>query len=132
MLLLYARAMWRRRWYAAIVAWLIAAAGWTFVTMLPNSYETQTRIYVDTNSMLGPLLKGIAVDYNVLSIVDLMERTLLSQPNLEKVVRMADLDASGEGTEDLIADLRRRISITGEGQEFSLQSLIRRRIKAWD
>lgn len=66
--------------------------------------------------MLGPLLKGIAVDYNVLSIVDLMERTLLSQPNLEKVVRMADLDASGEGTEDLIADLRRRISITGEGQ----------------
>jgi polysaccharide chain length determinant protein (PEP-CTERM system associated) len=115
----YARAIWRRRWYAALVAWLACIAGWIAVTLLPNIYEAKTRVYIDTDSMLRPLMRGIAADSNVLNLVDLMQRTLLSRPNLQKVVRMADLDL-GNGhaadSEDYLIQLRQKITISSEGR----------------
>ena len=119
LLLSYARAIWRRRWYAALVAWLACIAGWITVAMLPNIYEARTRIYVDTDSMLRPLMRGIAADSNVVNMVDLMQRTLLSRPNLQKVVRMADLDignARSADSEDFLAQLKQKITITSEGR----------------
>jgi polysaccharide chain length determinant protein (PEP-CTERM system associated) len=119
LLLSYGRAMWRRKWYGALVAWVICVAGWATVAVLPNIFEARTRIYVDTDSMLRPLMRGIAVDSNVLNLVDVMQRTLLSRPNLQKVIHMADLDlASGRSSdgEEFINDLRRQISITSEGR----------------
>src|SRR5579863_9554469 len=115
----YARALWRRRWYAAAVAWVICLAGWAFVIHLPNQYEAKARIYVDTESMLRPLLRGIAADSNILSQVDLMQRTLLSRPNLQKVSHMADLDLAAHtpaDTEGVINDLRARTTVSGEGR----------------
>ncbi len=92
MVMAHARALWRRRWYAVLVAWLFCLVGWAYVATLPNIFQAKTRIYVDTDSMLRPLMRGIAVDPNVLSVVDVMQRTLLSRPNLQKVIHMADLD----------------------------------------
>ncbi len=124
MLVTYARALWRRRWYAAAVAWVVCLAGWAFVVQLPNQYEAKARIYVDTDSMLRPLMRGIAVDSNILSQVDLMQRTLLSRPNLQKVSHMADLDLyarSQTDMEEIITTLRQRVILSGEGHNlFSL------------
>lgn len=120
----YARPVWRYRWYAVGVAWAFCLLGWGYVLYLPNIYESKARIYVDTDSMLRPLMRGIAVDSNILSQVDLMQRTLLSRPNLQKVSHMADLDLLARTpteTEEVINDLRRRIIVTGEGRNlFSL------------
>ena len=120
----YARPLWRHRWYAAGVAWAFCVLGWGYVLYLPNIYESKARIYVDTDSMLRPLMRGIAVDSNILSQVDLMQRTLLSRPNLQKVSHMADLDLAAHTpteTEEVINQLRRRIVVTGEGRNlFSL------------
>jgi polysaccharide chain length determinant protein (PEP-CTERM system associated) len=116
---IYARSLWRRRWYGVAVAWLFCLVGWGFVMSLPNIYEAKTRIYVDTESMLRPLLRGIAIDSNILSQVDLMQRTLLSRPNLEKVSHMADLDLQAQtpsAAEDVITELRQRIALNGEGR----------------
>lgn len=119
-----ARALWRRRWYAILVAWLFCLVGWAYVAALPNIYQAKTRIYIDTDSMLRPLMRGIAVDPNVLSVVDIMQRTLLSRPNLLKVIHMADLDLdtkTPEDTEALIRNLRSSLSVTSETQNlFSL------------
>jgi polysaccharide chain length determinant protein (PEP-CTERM system associated) len=115
----HARSLWRRRWYAAGVAWVFCLAGWAYVLTLPDQYQATTRIYVDTDSMLRPLMRGIAVDSNILTQVDLIQRTLLSRPNLQRVSHMADLDLAAHTpseTEAVIGDLRLRTTVSGEGR----------------
>ena len=91
-LISHLRAIWRYRWYAVIFAWVAALGGWVAVHFTPNRYEASARVYVDTQSVLRPLLAGLAVQPNVDQIVTMMSRTLISRPNLEKVIRMADMD----------------------------------------
>ncbi len=88
----YARSIWRRRWIVLMTAWTVAVAGWVWVYLLENRYEAQARVYVDTQSLLRPLLSGLAMQPNTAQQVAMMTRTLASRPNLEKVARMTDLD----------------------------------------
>src|SRR6478736_2264861 len=60
--------------------------GSTIVVLLPNQYESSARVYVDTDSLMGPLLKGIAVQSDLTQQLLVMQNTLLSRPNLVKVV----------------------------------------------
>ncbi len=82
---------WRFRWVGVIAAWLLAIGGWAMVYSLPDSYVSKTRVYVDSESILRPLLTGIAVQRDVDAQVKLMTTVLLSRPNLEKVIRSTDL-----------------------------------------
>ena len=88
----YLTGIWRRRWYVLAVAWLVCGAGWTAVASLPDRYQSSARIYVDMDTMLGPLMRGIAVEMNLFQQIDIMRRTLLSRPNIEKIILMTDLD----------------------------------------
>jgi len=90
-LLAQLRGVWRYRWLALIASWLIAIAGWLYVAQLPDQYRASARVHVDTESMLRPLLRGMAVSTNLSQRVTLMTRILLTRPNLEKVARMSDL-----------------------------------------
>lgn len=122
-ILQHAISMWRRRWHAIGVAWLVCVVGWTAVAYMPNIYEAKTRVYVDTDSMLRPLLRGLAVDTNMLNEVDLMQRTLLSRPNLQKVARLADLDLNAKTVaeqESVVAELERRVKIARQAQNLFL------------
>ncbi len=92
LVLSYARGVWKRRWWVLAIAWLVAVVGWVFVQRLPDEYESSARVYVDTQSLLKPLLRGLTIQMDVGQEIRLMERTLLSRPNLEKIVRMTDLD----------------------------------------
>jgi polysaccharide chain length determinant protein (PEP-CTERM system associated) len=119
-LLSYLRAAWRYRWYAALAAWLIALGGWTAVHLMPDRYEAQARVYVDTQSMLRPLLSGIAVQPNIDQTVAMMSRTLVSRVNVEKVIRMADVGSglqSGEEREQLISRLTQELAVKSAGRE---------------
>lgn len=112
----HGRAVWRKRWYAISIAWAFAIIGWVVVYMLPNRYEATARVYVDTQSVLKPLLSGLTVQPNVDQQVTMMTRTLLSRPNLEKVVRTADLDLSvndSKARDRLIDDLARDVKLDG-------------------
>jgi polysaccharide chain length determinant protein (PEP-CTERM system associated) len=114
-LLFYGTALWRKRWYIALLGWLICIPGWVGVMALPDRYESSARIYVDTDNLLSPLLRGISVEGNIGQQVDYMQRTLLSRPNIEKLMRMTDLDLSLKTQADkdaLFADLARRVAIT--------------------
>ena len=79
----YLRAMWHRRWYGLAAAWLAAIIGVIVVYRIPNKYEASARVYVDTESLLRPLLGALAVQPNVDQQVGLISRTLLSRPNVE-------------------------------------------------
>ena len=113
-ILSYAKAMWRYRWMSLSIAWVVSVIGWGFVVMLPDKFESEARIYVDTGSLLAPLLKGIAVESNIDQEVMIMQRTLLSRPNLEQVMRMNDLDLTTTApneVEALLARLATEITI---------------------
>jgi polysaccharide chain length determinant protein (PEP-CTERM system associated) len=115
----YIGGVWHRRWHMLAVAWIVCGAGWTAVASLPDRYESSARIYVDMDTMLGPLMKGIAVEMNLFQQIDIMRRTLLSRPNIEKVILMTDLDLSVKNDEDrerLIDDMSAKIGIKQQGR----------------
>lgn len=113
-------AIWRRRWHALIVAWVLCIGGWITVATLPDKYQSTARIYVDTDTLLGPLLQGIAVSTDLASEVAVMQRTLLSRPNLQQTARATDLDlrATTPGEmEKLLDGLASNTQIRSEGQK---------------
>uniref|UniRef100_UPI003D151A30 XrtA system polysaccharide chain length determinant n=1 Tax=Sedimenticola sp. TaxID=1940285 RepID=UPI003D151A30 len=122
----YLYGVWRFRWVALIAAWIIAIAGWLFIAQLPDKYEATARLHVDSNSILGPLLRGLAIQPDVGQRVALMSKTLLSRPNMEKLMRMVDLDLKVRNDQDketLITDLRDNIELSGQRSNSSLYSI---------
>jgi polysaccharide chain length determinant protein (PEP-CTERM system associated) len=114
----YLRSAWSYRWQAAATAWIVALGGWTAVYLMPDRYEAHARVFVDTQSMLRPLLSGLAVQPNTDQVVLMMSRTLISSVNLEKVVQMAEPgQKSPEERERLIARLNQGLTIRSAGRE---------------
>jgi polysaccharide chain length determinant protein (PEP-CTERM system associated) len=119
-LLSYLRGIWTNRWYAVAVAWVVAVIGWIIVYKLPDQYEASARVFVDTQSVLKPLLSGLAVQPDVDEQVRIVSRTLINRPNVEKIARMADLDikaTTAEVKEGLIDGLITKIKLEGTGQD---------------
>ncbi|QIB64727.1 XrtA system polysaccharide chain length determinant [Kineobactrum salinum] len=122
----YALGVWRHRWLALGIAWVIALAGWAYVWQMPESYVASARVYVDTNSVLRPLMRGLTITPDIDQRIRMMSRTLLSRPNLEKLARMTDLDlqATTEAQKDaLIKRLENSISLLGNRGNASLYSI---------
>lgn len=82
--------VWRKRWYGLALMWAVCLIGWIFVATIPNVYESQARVYVDSASLIPEKLgyRGS----NLLQQVDVVRRTLTSRVNMEKVVRRTELD----------------------------------------
>ena len=105
----------RHRWRALALAWVVCLAGWAGIYAIPNQWQSSTRIYADADAILGMLLRGIAIDNSPAGQVEVLQRTLLSRPNLEKVIQRTPLDARAQtaGERDaLLARLVRDIRIT--------------------
>jgi len=114
----YLKGIWIKRRYLMIATWLICPLGWFAVSQLQDNYESEARVFADTQSILRPLLKGMTVESNPDVQVALMVRTLLSRPNLERIARMSDLDvqtSTQEEFEILIERLKSDISIKKTG-----------------
>ena len=117
-ILAYLRGMWRFRWYALAVSWVTAMVGWYFVYAMPDQYQARAQVYVDTDSVLRPLLSGISRESDVMSEVELMTRALLSRPNLLSVAQKTDLDLrAGTDVEmdELIIRMRSKLEIKAIG-----------------
>jgi len=115
-----ARGMWKHRWRGLIVAWLVAVVGAIVVMAVPDKYEASARIYVDTQSILKPLMSGLAVQPNVEQQVMMLSRTLITRPNVEKLIRMADLDlgnASKAEQDVLIDQVTKTLEIKNVGRD---------------
>ena len=124
--LTYALGVWRHKWLAVAVAWAVALGGWLYVWKLPESYLATAKVYVDTNSVLRPLLEGLAITPDINQRVRMMSSTLFSRPNLEKLSRMTDLDLQAvteQDKEKLIDRLRNSISLSGERRNASLYNI---------
>ena len=108
------RSAWRFRWQALLTAWLLTMVGWGIVFIMPDKYHSEAKVYVDTESVLRPLLQGLAVQTDLQQRLRLMTRTLLNNENLEKVMREADLDLEAVTVEErqaIIEQLRETVRI---------------------
>jgi polysaccharide chain length determinant protein (PEP-CTERM system associated) len=107
--------VWQRRWLAMAIAWVICLVGWLAVAMIPNTYESQAKLFVQTKAIL-PENTGITPVERQKQI-DTVQQTLTSAANLEKVVRGTDL---GKGLvtpreiEGAVNGLRTAIKIKSE------------------
>ncbi|HEY5604480.1 MAG TPA: XrtA system polysaccharide chain length determinant [Gammaproteobacteria bacterium] len=110
------RDIWRYRWQAMMLAWIVCVIGWVVVFKIPDQYESKARIYIDIDSILKPLLRGISVEStDFREHLGLMTNKLLSRPNLEKVITMVDLDINIKTTqqrEALLRDLEQNINLS--------------------
>ena len=125
-ILSYVWGVWRYRWLALIIAWLIALAGWAYVSTIPDSYVASARVFVDTNTLLRPLLKGMTVQPNLSQRIEMLSRTLMSRPNMEKVMRMTDLDLNVQNDaqkDAMVGRLRSNINLRAEDRRSSLYSI---------
>ena len=90
------RGMWNYRRLAMAVSWLVGVIGIVVVFTMPDNYQASARVYVDTQSILRPLMVGIAVQPNIEQQVAMLSRTLLSRPTVERLVRTVDLDLNAK------------------------------------
>ena len=112
----YLRGMWRYRWQALFIAWGVALVGWLYVFSLPNQYSAKAVVYIDTTSIMKPLLKGLALETDAVDELNVMSRVLLSRENLLAVIRETDMDLeanSPAARENLVEELARSITLTG-------------------
>ena len=90
--------VWNRRWLALAVAWGVCLLGWLILAVVPNSYESKARIFVQLDDALAEQI-GIGVGDRKRAI-ERVRQTLTSAVNLEKVVRSTkmgeDITSPGE------------------------------------
>lgn len=119
-LLIYLKGVWKYRWIAVFAAWTVAIAGWAVVYKLPDDYQASARIYVDTQNVLKPLMAGMTISPDLQQQVSVMSRTLISRPNVERVVRMVDLDIKAKDVKEqerLVKELMDKIKLATTGRD---------------
>ncbi len=111
------RGMWRWRWTGLGVAWIVGIVGAIFVWRVSDRYEALARVYVDTQSVLKPLMQGLTVEPNVDQQITMLSRTLISRPNVAKLIDMAGLDRGSRPEEVIVDDLIARLKVAGAGRD---------------
>src|SRR5579883_1567810 len=110
------RGAWRFRWVALAAAAAVAVIGWLAIFSLPDRYEAQAQVLVDTRTALKPVLQGLAVDQDVNVQLNYVRQALLADPELTELAqRVGAIPKSGIGParqEALLDSLRRRIDLT--------------------
>ncbi|QUJ69303.1 hypothetical protein KDD30_21265 (plasmid) [Photobacterium sp. GJ3] len=116
----YLQGVWVRRRWIIVASWIVCPLGWAIVTLWPNQYTVEARVYADTRSILQPLLKGLAIPNDSNQELSLMVKTLLSRQNLETIARYTDADlkaTTNEEYEEILAELKDNIEIASAGRE---------------
>ncbi|MDE2181818.1 MAG: hypothetical protein KGJ78_02225 [Alphaproteobacteria bacterium] len=86
--------VWQYRWWGLATAWVVCVVGWLGVAAIPNTYQSEAKVYIDTDSLLRPLLNGLTVETDTAQQISVMLHTLLTDPNVERVVRVTNPNAA--------------------------------------
>ncbi|MCC5870254.1 MAG: lipopolysaccharide biosynthesis protein [Gammaproteobacteria bacterium] len=112
------RSAWRFRWLALAAAWVVCLVGWAVVSMMPDVYEANARVYVDTSSELRQILGDQIIEPDVESQLNYVREAMLGRVQLEKVARQTGLDLRTDSPnefEALIARLREDVQLVITG-----------------
>ena len=112
----YIKGVWIKKRYVIVFSWLICPIGFLYVASLPDVYSSKAQVFVDTRSVLQPLLRGLAIQTNPDQEIQMMAKTLLSRSNVEKIARESDLDITTS------TDAEFEVLVTGLADEIQLSS----------
>ncbi len=99
------RSTWRFRWVALAAAAIACVIGWLVVFALPDRYEAEARVFVDTRTALKPALQGLTTDQNVDAQINYVRQSLLEGPQLEQIAKETGV------LPDTVTDARSRARI---------------------
>jgi polysaccharide chain length determinant protein (PEP-CTERM system associated) len=110
---------WRMRWTGLAVAWLVGLVGGVAVARIPDRFEATARVFVDTKSVLRPLMRDLTVELDVDQTVALLARTLISRPNVEQLMNKSGFEIPPTTAErdSFIDALGRQIRLTAIGRD---------------
>jgi polysaccharide chain length determinant protein (PEP-CTERM system associated) len=107
--------IWQRRWLTLAVAWAVCLAGWLVVALIPNTYESHARIYVELYDPLSAQVGIGAADRK--NSLDQVRDTLTSAQHLEQVIRatrLGDQITTPRQMESAVASLGKAIKIVAD------------------
>jgi polysaccharide chain length determinant protein (PEP-CTERM system associated) len=108
------RAVERHRGLAFGVMLAVALFSAAALAFRPDRYEARARVYVDTQTVLKPLMAGLTFQPDVDQQVRMLARTLVSRPNVERLVAMPELQLMESGPverEQLVTQLMEQIKL---------------------
>lgn len=88
--------LWRRRWHVLAVVWLAALAAWFAIWLVPDKYESRAHVFVQTETILEPVLTGFTARPDYSERVEVMRLQLLTRPNVREVILRSGLDETIE------------------------------------
>ena len=112
-------AMWRYRWAGLLTAFLFAVVGAGMVFLVPKKFDASARVYMNTDSILKPLMAGMTVQPDSGQRVGLLSRLIISRPNVEQLLEQTGLAATVHSTEQrerLIDDVIKVLEIQSYGE----------------
>ena len=107
------RGVWRFRWLGNCRRiYRRGVWGWLVVFALPDRYQAEARVFVDTRTALKPRIAvGLTVDQNVDAQINFVRQSLLEGPELEHIAKATGvLPAS-------VTDERKKASIPLQFQQ---------------
>lgn len=114
------RGMWLYRRVGVATAWVVALLGAGAVMFIPDRFEASARVYVDTQSILRPLMAGLTIQPDVEQQVAMLGRTLISRPTIDQLVQKEDLGVplAGKAERDaMVARIMKNIQLRSTGRD---------------
>ncbi|HEV2702995.1 MAG TPA: XrtA system polysaccharide chain length determinant [Steroidobacteraceae bacterium] len=107
---------WRFRWRAVAATIVAAFVGWGIVFSMPDRYQAETQVLVDTRTALKPALQGLTNDQDVTVQLSYVQQSLLVDPQLCKIVNAAGMlpgcTADPGAAQAPLAQIRKRIQMS--------------------
>lgn len=100
----------KRRWLALSAVVLVGGAGIAAVSIVPERYRASARIYVDTQTALRPLMANLTFQPDIDQQVSMLARTLISRPNVERLIDLPELGIRTSGVMEREAKISRLMS----------------------
>lgn len=83
--------IWRNRKVALAVAWGVSILGWLYISQIPNTYESKTRLHFDADTVLSPLMSDLTVNSDIYNRILSLRETLLSLENVENTIKNTNI-----------------------------------------
>jgi polysaccharide chain length determinant protein (PEP-CTERM system associated) len=107
--------IWQRRWVSLAVAWGVCVLGWLAVAMVPNTYESHARVFIQLYDPLSAQVGIGAAD--IQHNIDQVRNTLTSTAHMEQLVKSTRLGENVTSKRDMdnaVASLAKTIKITAD------------------
>ncbi|MFN0185518.1 MAG: XrtA system polysaccharide chain length determinant [Aquabacterium sp.] len=84
----------QRRWLVLGVVWVAALISMVGVGLMKERHEASARIFVDTQTVLKPMLRDLAYQPDIDQQVRMLARTLITRPKIQRLLERPDMSAA--------------------------------------